>query len=128
MIDLRKLLAKILDHPMIIESGTDSDWYWRKWSDGTAECWGSFHGDTAISAAWGNYYEGLLGNYTYPTNLFYAQPCVITTFKQYSYAGWIEMGSEPSASQTGKIYIMRPTTSSTASYGVSIYAIGRWKA
>ncbi len=28
------------DVPYISESGTDGIWTYRKWSDGTAECWG----------------------------------------------------------------------------------------
>ena len=39
-ISLKKLLNKILEAPIIIESDTIGIWTYRKWSDGIAEAWG----------------------------------------------------------------------------------------
>lgn len=35
-------ISKIINNVYLIESGTDKRWHYRKWSDGTAECWASF--------------------------------------------------------------------------------------
>ena len=43
MISTKKLLYKIceaLSVAYVVEQGTDGIWTYRKWSDGTAECWG----------------------------------------------------------------------------------------
>ena len=37
---LKQLLSKIINTPLVVETGTEGIWYYRKWSDGTAECWG----------------------------------------------------------------------------------------
>lgn len=39
---LKQFLAKLVNSPIIIEQGTTDIWTWRKWSDGTAECWGVY--------------------------------------------------------------------------------------
>ena len=41
MLDVKKLLSKILNSPFIVEEGTSGIWTYRKWSDGIAECWGT---------------------------------------------------------------------------------------
>lgn len=33
-------IQELLARPYIVEQGTSGDWTYRKWSDGTAECWG----------------------------------------------------------------------------------------
>jgi len=40
-ISLKKVLTKLLSTRMVIESGTNGIWTYRKWSDGTAELWGT---------------------------------------------------------------------------------------
>lgn len=40
-VDEDKCLLKLLNQPCIIDSGTDGIWTYRKWSDGTAELWGT---------------------------------------------------------------------------------------
>lgn len=40
--DVKELIGKILNTPVVVETGTSGNWYYRKWSDGTAECWGRY--------------------------------------------------------------------------------------
>lgn len=37
-LDIKELIAKLTNTPMIIEQGTDGDWTYRKWADGRLEC------------------------------------------------------------------------------------------
>lgn len=40
-VSLKKILAQLMNTPMVLETGTSGIWTYRKWSDGTAECWGT---------------------------------------------------------------------------------------
>ena len=52
---IKTLLSKVLNTPLVIEQGTSGIWTYRKWSDGTAECWGSKDISGSYSS-WGNAY------------------------------------------------------------------------
>lgn len=114
---------------IIIEEGINGIWTYRKWSSGFAQCWGTYvNNSVVVNAAWGTMYEGLIGNITYPSNLFIDLPNVFTTFQNNAVAGWIEMAGGRSKTQTGDIFAVRPIKTDTAySYGVYIYASGFWK-
>ena len=66
MIDLKKLLAKILSCPMVVETGTvirtinnsssiNCTWKYRKWSDGTCDLWGTLDQQTYAMTAQSGY-------------------------------------------------------------------------
>ena len=114
---------------IIIEEGISGIWTYRKWSSGFAQCWGTYvNNSVVVNTTWGTMYEGLIGNITYPNNLFIDLPNVLTTFQNNAVAGWIEMAGGKSKTQTGSIYAVRPIKTDTAySYGVHIYASGFWK-
>lgn len=51
---LKKILDGILKTDMVVEEGTSGIWTYRKWSNGTAECWGTYEqlfgaGETVIT-------------------------------------------------------------------------------
>lgn len=60
--DLKALLAKITNTPIVVEEGTDGIWNYRKWSDGKYEAW-AFSSTSAthyvIFAGWYGYYVDL---------------------------------------------------------------------
>lgn len=50
-------LNKSVSNNLVSESGSNDNGYWRKWADGTLECFGTVSlGDVAITTAHGNVY------------------------------------------------------------------------
>lgn len=69
-INVKKVLEKLLSTRMVIESGTDGIWTYRKWSDGTAECWGKTDPVTYTHTAQSGYGYYTSADFTLPTGLF----------------------------------------------------------
>lgn len=119
-------VTNAINQPRIIDSGTDGIWTYRKWSDGTSECWGEFTGSYTGSTAWGSsYWMSPYNQLSFPSGLFIAKP-VITMARSggvESFAGYA------SASKDGitNMYTMRPATASAGTYQIAFHAIGRWK-
>lgn len=116
----------------VVEQGTSGNWTYRKWSDGTAECWGTHSFNTGAFSAWGSWYTGATRwNATYPTGLFIEAPT-------YSIVPWsatsvtiITAGGQaseaPSKDHTGNYIATRAASSSAGNVKVYVYAIGKWK-
>ena len=51
-IDVKELIGKMLNTPVVVETGTSGIWTYRKWSDGTAEAWGYATGTTNSGGDW----------------------------------------------------------------------------
>ncbi len=129
-LNLKKLLIKFLQTPMIVESGTSGIWTYRKWSDGTAECWGKTAAKTySFTAQSGNgYYTS--ESQTLPSGLF--------TSSTVGFAERLQgTGSSPSNSlmtinissltTTTISYFVQSTYSGSQSLAISLYIIGKWK-
>lgn len=69
-LSIKKVLAKLLSTKMVIESGTSGIWIYRKWSDGTAECWGKTDPVTYTLTTQSGYGYYASANFTLPTGLF----------------------------------------------------------
>ena len=112
----------------VIQQGTSGIWNYRKWKSGTAECWGQYSFTTAISTAWGVLYEsGAIALPNFPFT-FAEIPHVHISTENSNYAMFVERGSSSSWSTTtnpGKIFAVRPNTVPSATYKISIYAIGK---
>lgn len=120
--------------PSIVDQDTDGDWSYRKWSDGTAECWCILTVSTAITAAWGTMYVGntKMSRLSYPSELFVEKPVETVTVQSSSNAVWVfaESGTNGvNSSSTSAIYnVCRPSQITAASnYYLSFYVKGRWK-
>ena len=50
--DVKELIGKILNTPVVVETGTSGIWTYRKWSDGTTEAWGYVEGTTNSGGDW----------------------------------------------------------------------------
>lgn len=50
-LDLKELIAKLTNTPMVVEEGTSGIWTYRKWSNGIAECWGKFTRSSSLAAS-----------------------------------------------------------------------------
>ena len=56
--------------PYLVESGTSGIWNYRKWSDGTAECWGTSTASVAIQTAQQYTYVSDCATVDFPSGLF----------------------------------------------------------
>ena len=114
------------------ETGEDGGWTWRKWPDGTAECWGRFGAkqtnyENLGGGGWtySTSFDGAAAPWTraYPAGLFCAPPTVNVSVEANRYA-FASPSSQTGASQVAV---------SVAAYGVlsdmtlHVRAAGRWK-
>lgn len=121
----------------VIETGTEAmgsngTWYWRKWKNGRAECYGCRnYGAMAVTTTWGSLYRSGAFTQDLPSGLFVSTPEVIDiTFRGGSnVGGWIASheNSAPSASVTGSFILVRPASATLTSSYLSFNVIGRWK-
>lgn len=120
----------IADH--VIEYGTSGMWSYRKWSSGTAECWGITSKITGIACnkAWGVVYESSnLGSYVtnYPFT-FASIPAATVEIVGNEMAYMSIERSYGNASHIGNIFFTRPSASdSVGDLQITVYAIGKWK-
>lgn len=110
----------------VVESGSNSNGNWIKYSDGTMICWGYYEKENiAINRTFGSLYECQsfnLGNF--PQN-FAVIPRVTIT-KLGSVCAWIESLDNVTRSSLGTANWVRPTAG-TYTLAYSYTAIGRWK-
>lgn len=114
----------------VFQQGTDGIWTWRKYPDGTAECWGQTTWAISGWTAWGSlYYHNNIPQIAYPSGLFISGPIEIA---RASATGLDTMmytrSGNTSATQTRAYGLLRPTTGSNTTGQLYIYSIGRWQA
>lgn len=126
MLSVKKLYYKILECPIVTEQGTSGDWTYRKWSDGTAECWRKITSTAfAPSGAVGGFYGRELSGYGFPSGLFVSAPVVTVNCDSWG-SGYHWAAAVGITSTTFKIQLLRnDNAASTLEAGV--YAIGKWK-
>lgn len=115
-------------------SDSSSWFFYKKYSDGTAEIWGTRTVFTAVSNAWGSMYtSGALSetNLTYPFSFLY-EPSVVVQITPY-YTGGILMaaggsGQTANFNQTGIFEIARGSSIANSPFQISYYIKGIWKA
>lgn len=113
--------------PYIVEQGASDIWTYRKWSDGTAECWGNLTGSVSSWAQWGSlYYSTRIANKAFPTNLFNAVPTVSATIQGASQDVFLCTNGSADATQTSGFYLMRPANATATTYTIGLYARGKW--
>ena len=112
----------------IVEVGTSGGWAYRKWSDGTAECWGTFSGTVSSWTQWGGtYYSTLIAKKTFPSGLFVDTPTCNATLQQSSGDAWLALNGAVTKDETTAFYLMRGTSGGNTSYALGIKAVGRWE-
>ena len=126
-VSLKKVLVRILSTPMVLETGTDGIWTYRKWSDGTAECWGKISTTYTNSKGWGGGKYMDFGTKTFPTNLFTAQP-ILTAIANKPNGSGMPFFSALGVSSTGfNGYIYDDNVNQTGyTVEVMVYAVGKW--
>ncbi len=124
-ISLKETLAKLLNTPMIVEQGTSGIWRYRKWSDGTAECWGYTSMESiACTTQWGNAYYSAIKTYNFPSGLFIPYPTINATLYDGGGLGWVTIIDWTKDSV--RIYVSEPV-SNTRNMQICFSVIGRWK-
>lgn len=109
----------------VVEQGTSGAWTYRKWSDGTSECWGSNPATYQTSSTEGGLYYAL-SKATLPSGLFISTPTSIVTV----YGNWIGGASTGSGSTMSSlnIYTWTPTSdANTRALSSQVHCFGRWK-
>ena len=114
----------------IVENGITGDWYWRKWSDGTAEAWAIISQSVTSWTQWGSmYYSNPYTSYNYPTGLFIAEPVIQVSAQGPSGNNAdsfsVGMNNGGSASATPRLFATRPASGATGTWKFRIYAIGQ---
>ena len=115
--------------------GITNDWHWRKYSDGTAECWtrkANAARDVNTPFAEGsNMYYANCDEVEFPF-AFSSVPVVTATVESFSamiLMSW--QGTDGSGASTvtkpASYRVVRPTTINKSSFTIAYHAIGRWK-
>lgn len=118
----------------ITESGTSGIWTYRKWSDGTAECWGSAQSAVTAWTAWGGIY--IAAPYDtqqdYPAGLFTETPNLQAQLNasqgDFFLVKYSTSNAAGSKDKTDAFYLARGTNGNVGStYTIAYYAIGKWQ-
>lgn len=116
---------------LLIEEGTSGIWRYRKWADGTSECWGSVDTTTSFAVWTAPIYYGTtyVARQNFPTGLFIEAPNEFVTMYAGSFDSWVgvDNGGKTSATQSGRYYPLRVGAGSSGTYTTHFYEIGRWK-
>lgn len=116
----------------VVEHGSLLNWQYRKWNSGILEQWRTATTTVGKWNVWGaaSIYES--GNFlqlAFGVTFVGSPPVVVASFAGAKLGAMLETDGFPTISQTGKYYAVRPDNSpaTTLSWGVMVYAIGRWK-
>ena len=120
--------SKISGSPVVIETGTSGIWTYRKWSDGTAECWGKYQ-TSGTFTAWGSWYSTDIAPIDFPSGLFSETPAL---HAQAKCSGGNTISSINATGltkdQAGGLTIARGASlSGSQTLTAYYYAIGKWR-
>lgn len=109
-------------------------WYYRKWTDGTLECWCTVPITTTVNTAWGNMYVAATAN-VYKTNLAYpvqptGTPVITASIGAGATRGILIADNDYAADNvsTGRYNIASPVSiTSSSTFRINYYVKGRWK-
>lgn len=116
----------------IISQGLTDGWYWRKYANGTAECWRRVKNEKKdITTPFGSMFYANCDEVDFPFS-FYSAPVVIATVESgtaLSLLSWqgTDANGTTTASKPASYRVIRPTQISGASFTIAYHAIGRWK-
>ena len=107
----------------VVEEGTSENWTYRKWSDGTSECWLTYTEPTAqgFSPTGSSFYRVITG-LNFPSGSFVATPTVQATMSMGN-VGAIEISS---ANSTTCATAIMSAVSSARAVTIYLYAKGKW--
>lgn len=122
-----------MEEPVVIESGTMGIWTYKKYSDGTAECFGKINvSSIAVNASLGNWYrsENLYDAtaYQYPVDFIEAPATEMMFQTRNSSAAllWTFSSSDYNAKiYLPQCYLIRPVTATSCNGNINIVAKGK---
>ena len=113
---------------------TSGIWTYRKYADGTSECWGTPAeiSVASINSEWnGMYHYEISSGIAYPTGLFVARPVCTVGCHSSNFPGWIrEVSPSDSITTAPGLWactVAAYTATTTMMFRPSYHAIGRWK-
>ena len=107
-----------------VESGSNSNGSYRKYSDGTMECWGTKTSTINISTSYEGSYFGGINGINFPAS-FISAPQVTCTLQQGSALLGVNLSG---ASASGfNVYIWKQQSKNNVSVTLNYRAIGKWK-
>lgn len=123
--DVKTLIGKILNTPVVVETGTSGIWTYRKWSDGTAECWGTNTVNLNINNSYGGICFGNLGTINLPAGLFLEAPTMnIST----NLRGGVGGATAREITNTSfALYLWNGVAYNATNISYHTHAIGKWK-
>lgn len=121
---IKDMLYALWNKPHIVEQGETNGWSYRKWSDGTAECWGTFTKTVTINAMGSIGRGAIINDFTYPTSLFTEPPSILAEVN--NSAVWTAIESNSTTKIYG-LYLLCHSAVASKSYTIAIHAIGKWK-
>jgi len=111
----------------IINKGSTANGDFIQYSDGTLICWKKANYTATITNTWGTLYESTervdFGDFP---KTFISPPTVTATNASAS-GCFIEGVANTSTTSWGSSYLVRPNSRSSATYTISLIAIGKWK-
>ena len=125
MLDVKELLKKLLSVPMVVEQGTSGIWTYRKWSDGTAECWAHWVTGAFAGTLVNGWYCRVHGPIAFPAGLFKATPYVNFSLTYWN-TGYFWGGVRTVSKDQFSIHTINNSAGSAGAYG-DFYAVGKWK-
>lgn len=126
---LRRTLQEANSRPCVLLSGQDGNWHWRKWSDGTAECWGSlpatidFDGTDAGGVLYATKAEW---SAAYPAGLFASAP-VCQIMPDSAISLWMTTSTAGTGAQTPGVKFHKTTQKTGVAVTMHVTARGTWK-
>lgn len=118
--------APVADY--VVEQGTSGVWFYRKWSNGVAECWGEVTVRASITDAIGSMYMKVTDYFSWPNALFSEAPRIvhatsITTAPLFP----IIRGGDTTKNQF-RMYLLYPDRyENSVNWVIGVEARARWK-
>ena len=112
-----------------VETGSNENGYYRKWSDGTLECWQNIDVSVSADSTSGLHRIDVYNIWKYPVPFVGRNPTVsIVTQSSSDYVYCSVYGILRNKEKVTNITFLRLTqVQSIFSVGLGLYAIGRWK-
>ena len=125
-LNLKELISKLVNAPIVIEEGTSGIWTYRKWSSGIAECWGtkskSISGVSKTAPFSGYCYE--IGAVAFPTGLFISTPTATVSGRLDS--NYMCVSYSPVSTSSVSVELQANVSGTRTAYAY-IHALGLWK-
>lgn len=103
-------------------------WYYRKWADGSAECWCKRNVDVKVTTTWGSLFYGVTTTINYPFQFIENPICQITCeYGTDAVSLFIASSGTGSKAYATPVMLCRATSNANVNCNILYHAHGRWK-